>query len=183
MPEYEYKRDEFNDRFTLRDVELADIDILLSWRNSPESLSASPSSRRIEPIEHRQFMHRRIPLGNWWMLTHDPVDSKPVDMGVVRFDRRTFHSIHSTVRFQEAFMTSIYVAEQFRGQCVASSMISMGVKRLKLEGLRFLALIKVKNLGSEMAFERARFKKWLTIEGADRGDWMIYQLLNPDIMG
>ena len=175
---------EFNDRFTLRDVELADIDTLLSWRNSPEALAASPSPRPIEPVEHRQFMHRRIPLGNWWMLTHDPVNGKPVDMGVVRFDQRTFHSIHSTVRFQEAFMTNIYVDEQFRGQGVASSMLSMGVRRLKMEGLRFIAIIQMENIVSEMSFRKAGFKKWMTItKDANRNDWMIYELLNQDIMG
>lgn len=174
---------QFNDRFILRNVALDDADTLLSWRNTSEARAASTSSIEILPRQHRSFMERRIRLGDWWILTHDPINAKPVDMGVIRFDRRTFFSIHSRVHLREAFMVNIYVDKPFRGNGVASSMISMGLTRLKREGLQFIALIRIENTASQKAFEKAGFRKWMTIKGADSKDWMIYRVLNRDIRG
>jgi len=121
-----------------------DSDMLLRWRNDPETRHNSIHTAEVFPEEHARWFHR--------MMTVDPsriavaeLDGLPV--GVIRLDWNDE---------RDSSEVSFTVAPEHRRKGLGFRIV-----QLKTEGLsnvRVLARVKVTNLGSRRIFDRLGFR-------------------------
>lgn len=137
----------------------ADSDLLLSWRNDPETRRRSLNPAEVSPAEHGAWFDRVLadPDRELLLVRHD---GEPV--GTVRFDRDT-----GTDR-----EVSITLAPQQRGRGRAATVLACGEELLAAElpaGCRVTARVKVDNAASGALFRRAGYLRDDAASAADPG--------------
>jgi UDP-2,4-diacetamido-2,4,6-trideoxy-beta-L-altropyranose hydrolase len=73
-----------SDSIALRPASLADAELLLAWRNDPQSRLASRSTAVVQPREHREWLSRILASGDHKLMI---AESGGRPAGVVRADR------------------------------------------------------------------------------------------------
>ena len=130
----------------LRHLEAGDAELLLRWRNDPDTRAASFTQEPIPLDEHREWLARRLADPHCAIYVAES-DGGPVAQ--VRVERRTAGSgeIH------------VVVAPEARGRGVARRAIAMaaeaGARELELESIE--ARVKPGNEASLRAFRAAGF--------------------------
>nr|WP_246215329.1 GNAT family N-acetyltransferase [Modestobacter muralis] len=137
----------------------ADSDLLLSWRNDPETRRRSLNPAEVSPAEHGAWFDRVLadPDRELLLVRHD---GDPV--GTVRFDRDT-----GTDR-----EVSITLAPQQRGRGRAATVLACGEEFLAAgpaADCRVTARVKVDNAASGALFRRAGYSRDEAASAADPG--------------
>jgi len=136
-----------------------DSDLLLSWRNDPETRRRSLSPAEVPPAEHGAWFDRVLadPDRELLLVRHG---GTPV--GTVRFDRDA-----GTDR-----EVSITLAPQQRGRGRSATVLACGEEFLAAElgaGCRVTARVKVDNAASGALFRRAGYLRDDAASAADHG--------------
>ena len=138
---------------TLRPATTDDAGRLLDWRNDPEAVQFSVSSREVTPGEHRDWLSARLadPSTHLWIAEHagDAVGQVRVDV-------------------QDGTGTvSVTVAPSRRGRGFGSAILAAMVLEMQRLGdaSTLRALAHAENSASIRAFERAGFHRLARHEG------------------
>lgn len=137
------------DQLNLRAVTMADAEILLAWRNDPNTRQSSHNSGEIELDSHRAWLEDSLnkpEQRRLWMA-----EIAGIAVGTCRADR-----------VNSAWTLSWTVAPEARGQGAAYQMVSELIKHLDAP---LLAEVKVGNIASMKVAERAGF----VVEKEERG--------------
>ena len=129
------------DPLNLRPAEMADADLLLLWRNDPQTRQASHHAEVISLETHMAWLEKSLKSPDQRRLWVAEMNGKAV--GTCRADR-----------VENAWELSWTVAPESRGQGVAHQMLSKLVRGFT-EPL--VAQVKVGNIASMKVAERAGF--------------------------
>ncbi len=138
-----------------READRQDIDLTYQWATDPLVRQNSYSSDAITIEGHRKWFLRKLEDNEALFIIME-VDGTPV--GLVRFERN-----------DTQFVIGITVAPDQRGKGYATKMLVEGLKEYSLRWNKpVYAYIKVENVASVKAFQRAgfEFEKDLTYLGA-----------------
>lgn len=140
-----------------------DCELIYKWANDAEARAASFHPGIITLEEHRSWFHKKLMNPDCIFLIS--LDDAGTPIGEVRFD----------LEGDEAIM-SINIGREFRGNGLASPIIHGSVNELfrRSSASRVNAFIKVQNLRSAKAFERAGFSR---IEQKSMGENDAYHYL------
>lgn len=131
---------------SLRPATMADADLLLSWVNMPESLSASlKSSQPITRADHIAWLES-ILADNKTIIRLAEIEKNPV--GQVRLQQS-----------EDSFEISIFVLPEARNKGVAMNMLAFAIRELRgsCSGCRIIARVRHNNMPSRRLFECAGF--------------------------
>ena len=138
---------------SIRKAQIDDSDILLTWRNHPQTRAASRNTEKIDPVEHEKWFIKVLKSENRQIFI---VEEQGVPVGTVRVDgRKGLREMSWTV-----------APEQF-GRGIGKWM----VKKIadQIEG-PLKAEIKIDNYASQKIAENAGFAKVFI-----KGKMIIYQ--------
>jgi RimJ/RimL family protein N-acetyltransferase len=136
----------------LRSATMDDWQLLLKWRNDPETRKASRDTTIVDESAHRSWLQNCLQADNRQLLIAE-VDTVPV--GTVRLD------------LDEVCDVSWTVAPEARGRGFGKQMVSAAVRTVKLP---MKAVARVENIGSQKIAEAAGFQ---IVE--DDGVWRTFQ--------
>ncbi len=136
-------------RFRLRDARPDDLHTLLDWVNEPGVRASAFSGEPIDPEEHRDWFESR--LADPACAIYIAVNAEDRPLGQIRFE----------LEGPERAEVDVSVAGEHRGRGLGSELIARGVERLTQEtGVRRVeALVRVENVASHRAFEKAGFRR------------------------
>lgn len=137
---------------TLRPATFASCELLWKWANEPTVREASFTSGII-PIEtHRRWLTKRLGCKDYDIFVAVRADGHPV--GVIRFEPDARGNL----------VVSISIRTTDRGKGYGSRIIrrACAMLRTRRRFKNFIADIKVGNVGSQVAFKRAGFRKSLS---------------------
>lgn len=140
----------------LRKATLADADLLLAWRNDPETRANSRNGNPITKDEHAAWMKRAVDPGHQDQLVLIAYDSRG-PIGVLRFSGRD----------HDNYEVSIAIAPTRRGEGLGFRVLKLGCDAMK--GF-LVAEIKSVNLPSRKIFEKCGFE-----EISEHGGYMLYR--------
>lgn len=101
----------------LREASMADVRTLLDWRNDPATRTASRDSTEVALAEHLTWLRSTLARDDRLLLLGSDADG---DVGTVRWDRLG----------DEAWLVSITVAPERRGQSLARGLLKAGEEAL-----------------------------------------------------
>lgn len=131
----------------LRSVTLADAKLLLSWRNDETVRRSAFASEEIEWPPHERWFTKKLSSSSTriWILEQD---GQPV--GQVRYELSG-----------EIAEISFSVAREFRGQGFGVDLLSRSAPLAcqELKPSKLVGFVKVDNIASSGAFERAGFER------------------------
>jgi RimJ/RimL family protein N-acetyltransferase len=128
----------------LRGVRAQDSDLLLRWRNDPETRQSSINTGKVSSQEHARWFDRIITLGQQQIAIAE-LDGLAV--GVVRLE---WNDSHDTCEI------SFTVAPEHRRRGLGLRIVQQRTEGLK--DFRVLARVKVANLASQRIFSRLGFR-------------------------
>jgi RimJ/RimL family protein N-acetyltransferase len=133
----------------VRRARLADVELLLRWRNDPETRSNSFTSDEIGLDAHASWLSAKLAEPTCLLLVAE-LDGHPV--GQVRLDRRA----------DDWAEISITVAPEARGRGIGRQVIAAGSSEGadELAVQRIVARIKPDNAASAAAFRNAGYARW-----------------------
>ena len=130
----------------LRAATMGDSQLLLDWRNDPDTRLASFQTEEVSPTDHREWMAASLASGSRHLLIGE-LESRPI--GVIRLD----------VAGGEAVI-SITIAPEARGSGLAAPMLRKALQQAAQLGLsRVEARIRSENDASIRAFSAAGFEE------------------------
>ncbi|MDQ3964069.1 MAG: GNAT family N-acetyltransferase [Actinomycetota bacterium] len=135
------------ERLHFRKATLDDGDLLLTWRNDPETIVGSISQRAVTTDEHERWFAAAIRDPSIVLLI---ASSDRMEVGMVRFE----------VRSGETWEISVTVAPEHRHKGLGTEMIKAATIDFVNEhpGARVLARVLAANERSRKAFERAGYE-------------------------
>lgn len=133
-----------------RAASLRDSVLLLRWRNSDSSLSASQVSSAVGRSAHEEWLSERIarhPREPFWIFSQDDIP-----IGYVRLDCKEDDL--------ESFTVSVFVDEDFRGNRLGKTLLNIALSELISNGFvkEFRAVIKNDNFESIKLFKAFGFE-------------------------
>lgn len=132
---------------TAREATESDADLLLRWRNDPETLRWSRGQQPVAEPVHRTWLTHSLTNPDRLLLVVET--DHPV--GTIRFDRTE----------GDVWEVSITVAPEDRGQGLASGILTVGEGALEAHrpATKILANVHENNAASLSLFERATYRK------------------------
>lgn len=130
-----------------RPATAADAEMLLAWRNDPETRRWSRTPSPVTPVEHRAWLERSLGSGDRMLLVVEDADG-PV--GTVRWDRD-----------HRGWEVSITVAPERRGSGFAGPVLTAGERALRASagaGTPVAAVVHRDNAASARLFARAGYR-------------------------
>jgi RimJ/RimL family protein N-acetyltransferase len=140
---------------TLRRASLADADLLLAWRNDPQSRIASRNAACVQSDEHQGWLSRTLASGDHKLMIAE-ICGRPA--GVVRADR-----------IAQGWELSWTVAPEARGRGVGGRMLAEFVAAL--EG-RLVATIRRDNVASRRIASAAGLSRLAATGNSDFEEWV-----------
>lgn len=142
-----FKRLEQEQRLSLRDAVLADMDLYFRWVNDPDERRNAINQQIISYEEHCNWFKRKIVSDDCylWLLEQDHVP-----IGQIRFDIIDGYAV-----------LSYFLDKDFRGKGLGLTILRLGLRKiLKLQNnLRIRAVVRRNNQASCWLFERLNFHK------------------------
>lgn len=135
-----------NTRIELRPATAADADLLLRWRNDPETRAQSFETAEVAPREHVLWLDEKLSRPDRCRIWVAEADGRPV--GQARIDR-----------YGAKGVISVALAAADRGRGLGAALIEAATARavVELELERVDALVKPDNAASLAAFRRAGY--------------------------
>jgi RimJ/RimL family protein N-acetyltransferase len=143
----------------MRPARIADSEMLLEWRNDPETRAASKETDPISEAEHARWMKFNVLMGypeHLVMIAETDLGS----IGTVRFD--------AVKKDLMSYRVGIIIAPQHRGKRLAADVLARACGIM--QDFNLLAEIRYKNAASIKTFEACDF---LPIN--DDGEFLTYQ--------
>ena len=134
-------------QISIRKATMEDADLLLEWRNDPDTVRHSTSNSGVEKKEHYSWLEARLGSKESVLLIGtDGAGGDP--LGMVRFDAT-----------EDCFWTvSINLAPVWRGKKLSSSLLNAAVEHFADAHTAILAAhVKPDNDSSRKCFERSGF--------------------------
>jgi RimJ/RimL family protein N-acetyltransferase len=137
-----------------RPAELTDIDLYFNWTNDEMVRSNSYSSDPIPYENHVKWFHSNINKEGYSMLIFNNVFSQSI--GQVRIQKNN----------DKSALIGISIDAHFRGKSYSTIMISTATQYYiqKYGEIEIHAYVKLENLPSKIAFEKAGYKLIETID-------------------
>ncbi|MDN5920593.1 MAG: bifunctional UDP-2,4-diacetamido-2,4,6-trideoxy-beta-L-altropyranose hydrolase/GNAT family N-acetyltransferase, partial [Pseudonocardia sp.] len=131
---------------TARVATEADADLLLAWRNDPETRRWSRTSEEVRPQEHRAWLRSSLGRPDRLLLL---VSDAAGPIGTVRWDRE-----------DDGWEVSVTVAPDRRGSGLAGPLLTAGERALRERtgpGTPVIAVVHADNAASARLFARAGY--------------------------
>lgn len=145
---------------TLRPVEPADENLLLTWANDPATRAASRDHAAIAPTDHHRWLQQKLSAPDEARLWIGEAEGRPI--GVVRFERRTPMVVE----------VAITVAPDVRGRGLARPLLDAGIAaaREAFGPVTILAGVLPQNQASLALFAGAGFRPMASPEDGAPGE-------------
>ena len=133
------------DSLLLREVEIADENLLLNWANEHETRRWSFNSSIILPMEHKKWFSNNLENKNvlMWILEYDHTPA-----GLVRLEKDN-----------NEVVLNYMIAFHSRGKGLASKMLKMAMNEIKnyWQNVKLLAYTLPENIASIESLKKAGF--------------------------
>ena len=152
----------------IRDAEIEDSSLILSWRNHPSSRSFSKNSLPITEAEHDKWYKKRLETKDsepFWIFTHD---SKSI--GYVRLE--------NSKKFLNSLEISISINPKFQKKGFGQKILDLSLLSAYriFPTKKIIATINVNNLASVSIFQKASFQRI----GQDN-DFLFFEKINQSL--